>query len=213
MPLLVLGPQLHSTCNLKSSNFESLISSGPFPGLIKFPFSTFHTVVPGPAIFHPAKSFPLNNGIGFPHFGESFPFRAGARRPVHCQLVPSGPVVVPDSIFPTSVPSKTISSGRSSSSLGETKVRWPLESSTLESGRAFPQRLTIWAFNCPPSRRSSNHEGYSRSGASNLKSQRPRKASTDWAEGEEGLFSDFPAWEYALADINKVAITSTNMIL
>src|SRR5712664_4422903 len=213
MPLLELGPQLNSTCNLKSSNFESLISSGPFPGLIKFPSSTFHTVVPGPAIFHPVKSLPLNNGIGFPHFGDPFLSRAGARWPVHLQLVPSGPVVVPDSIFPTSVPSKTISSGRSSSSLGETKVRWPSDSSTLGSGRAFPQRLTIWAFNCPPSWRSSNHEGYSRSGAFNVKSQRPRKASMESAEGEEELFSDFPAWVYAFAGSNIIAITSTNTIL
>jgi hypothetical protein len=35
----------------------------------------------------------------------------------------------------------------------------------------------------------------------------------DWAEGEEGLFSDFSAWEYALADNNKMAITSTKIIL
>src|SRR5882762_4126441 len=47
MPLLEVVPQLNSTCNWKSSNLESLISSGPFPGLTKLPFSTFHTVVPG----------------------------------------------------------------------------------------------------------------------------------------------------------------------
>jgi hypothetical protein len=35
----------------------------------------------------------------------------------------------------------------------------------------------------------------------------------DWVEGDEGLFPDFPAWEYALADNHKMAITSTNMIL
>src|SRR5882672_8402790 len=205
MPLLELAGQLNSTCNLKSWNLESLISSGPFPGLTKLPFSTVHTAAPGSSIFHPARSFPLNNWMGFPHSGTALLFRAGALWPVHCHVVvPFGPVVVPDRMLPTSVPSKTISSGRSSSSLGETKVRWPFEDSTLGSGLALPQRLTIWAFNCPPSWRSSNHEGYSRSGAFNVKSQRPRKASTDWAEGEEGLFSDFPAWEYALADINKV---------
>src|SRR6266481_1189522 len=214
MPLLELAAQLNSTCNLKSPNLESLISSGPFPGLTKLPSTTFHTEVSAPSILHPLISFPLNNGIGFPHFGRLFTFNAGALRPPHCQVVPSGPVVVPDRVaFLTKVPSKTISSARSSSSLGDTNVRRPFDSSTLGSGLAFPQRLTIWAFNCPPSRRSSNHEGYSRSGAFNVKSQRPRKGSTDWAEGEEGLFSDFPAWEYALADINKVAITSSNMIL
>src|SRR5467141_3856362 len=152
MPLLEFAPQLNSTCNLKSSNLESLINSGPFPGLTKLPSSIFHTVVPVPAILHPVRSFPLNKGIGFPHFGALFLFKAGALWPVHCQVVPSGPVVVPDRVvFLTSVPSKTISSARSSSSLGETNVRRPFDSSTLGSGLAFPQRLTIWAFNCPPS--------------------------------------------------------------
>src|SRR5713226_10408653 len=134
--------------------------------------------------------------MDFPHSGAVALFRAGALWPVHCHVVPFGPVVVPDRMFPTSVPSKTISSGRSSSSLGETKVRWPLESSTLGRGRAFPQRLTIRAFNCPPSSQSSSHEGYTRSGAFSVKSQRPRKASTPSADGEEDTFSAFPAWVY-----------------
>src|ERR1700686_3664968 len=152
MPLLELAAQLNSTCNVKSSNLESLISSGPFPGLTKLPSSTFHTEVSTPSILHPLISFPLNNGIGFPHFGTLFPFRVGALWPIHCQVVPSDPVVVPDRVvFLTRVPSKTISSARSSSSLGETNVRRPLDSSTLGSGLSFPQRLTIWAFNCPPS--------------------------------------------------------------
>src|SRR6266576_119311 len=209
MPLLELAAQLNSTCNLKSSNLESLITSGPFPGLTKLPSSTFHKLVPVPAILHPVRSFPLNKEIGFPDFGALSRFRAGALWPVHCQGVPSGPVVVPDSVFPMSVPSKTISSGRSSSSLGETKVRRPFERSTLGSARAFPQRLTMRAFNCPLSWRSSNHEGYSRSGACSVKSQRPRKALTD-----SGMFfADFSVWEYALADNVNMAITSTNAIL
>src|SRR6266436_2681370 len=212
MPLLEFAAQLNSTCNLKSSNLESLISSGPFPGLTKLPFSTFHTAVPGPSILHPVKSFPLNNGIGFPHFATLFPFSAGALWPVHCQLVPFGPVVVPDSVCPTSVPSKTISSGRPSSSFGETKVRRLFDSTTLGSGRAFPQRPTISAFNCPPSCRISNHEGYSRSGAFNVKSHRPRKASTDGFDGEEELVLGSPVWEYALADNNESATVSTNAI-
>src|SRR6266849_10518331 len=192
-PLLEVAPQLNATCNLKSSNLESWISSGPFPGLTKLPFSTFQTVVPGPAILHPVRSFPLNKGIGFPHFGALSRFRAGALWPVHCQGVPSGPVVVPDNILPMSVPSKTISSRRSSSSLGETKVRRPFERAILGSGRAFPQRLTIWAFSCPSSWRSSNQEGYSRSGAFSVKSQRPRKPSTDSAEGEVETLPEFLA--------------------
>src|SRR6202171_4026021 len=211
MPLLEVVAQLNSTCNLKSLNLESLISSGPFPGLTKLPFSTFHMVVPVPSILHPVRSFPLNNGMGFPHFGALFPFRAGALWPVHRQMVPSGPVVVPDSIFPTSVPSKTISSGRSSSSLGETKARRSSERAPWGSSRACPQRLTIWAFSCPPSWRSSNHEEYSRSGAFSVKSQRPRKALTD--SGVEVLFADFPVWEYALADNIEMTITNANTIL
>src|ERR1700676_5306794 len=213
MPLLEVGPQLNSTCNLKSSNLESLISSAPFPGLTKLPSSTFHTVVPVLDIFHPVRSLPLNKGIGLPHFDEPFGFSAGAFTPVHCHSVPSGPVVVPERILPRSVPSKTISSGRSSSSFGETKVRRPFESSTLGSGLACPPRLTIWAFNWPPSWRSSNHEGYSRSGAFSVKSQRPRKSSTDSAEGKEEFFSNFSLREYALASKNKMAVTSTNTIL
>src|SRR5260370_11178190 len=86
MPLLEAAPQLNSTCNLKSSNVEALISSGPFPGLTKLLFSTFHTVVPGPAIFHPVKSLPLNNGIGLPHFGALLLFSDGAFWPVHFQI-------------------------------------------------------------------------------------------------------------------------------
>src|SRR5260370_2346263 len=210
MPLLEVAPQLNSTCHLKSSNCDSLISSGPFPGLTKLLFSTFHTVVPGPAIFHPVKSLPLNNGIGLPHFGALLLFSDGAFWPVHFQVVPFGPFTVPDRIFPASVPAKTMSSGRSSSSLGETKVRWPFEISTLGSGLALPQRPTISAFNCPASWRSSSHEGYSRSGAFSVKSQRPRKDSTDLSDCEEEVFPGFPAREYTPGDNDKIAITSTN---
>src|SRR5260370_41729550 len=111
MPLLEVAPQLNSTCNWKSSNLESLISSGPFPGLTKLPFSTFHTVVPGPAIFHPVKSLPLNNGIGFPHFWALLLLSNVAFLPVHLQVVPFAVFTVPDRIFPHSVPSQIMSSG------------------------------------------------------------------------------------------------------
>src|SRR5260370_13584101 len=160
MPLLEVAPQLNSTCSLKSSNLESLISSGPFPGLTKLPFSTFHTVVPGPAIFHPVKSLPLNNGIGLPHFGAPLLFSDGAFCPVHFQVVPFGPFTVPDRIFPASVPSKIISSRRSSSPFRENKVRRPFEISTLGSGLAFPQRPTIPPLTLPPSRPNSTHPQY-----------------------------------------------------
>src|SRR6266849_4712020 len=211
-PLLEVAPQLNSTCNWKSSNLDSLISSGPFPGLTKLPFSTFHTVVPGPAIFHPVKSLPLNNGIGLPHFGALLLLSNGAFRPVHFQVVPFGAFTVPDRIFPISLPSKTMSSGRSSSSLGETKVRWPFEISTLGSGLALPQRPTISAFNCPPSWRSSSHEGYSRSAPFSVKSQRPRKDSTDLSDCEEEIFPGFPPREYTPGGNDKITITRTNNI-
>src|SRR5258708_23091760 len=126
MPLLEVEPQLNSTCNWKSSNLESLINSGPFPGLTKLPFSTFHTVVPGPAIFHPVKSLPLNNGIGLLHFSALLLFSDEAFCPVHFQVVPFGPFTVPDRILATNFPSTTISSGRSSPSFGSTEVMRPV---------------------------------------------------------------------------------------
>src|SRR6266481_1428164 len=212
MPLLEFVPQLNSTCNLKSSNLESLINSGPLPGLTKLPSSTFQTAVPGPAIFHPVKSLPLNSGIGLPHFGSLLLFSDGAFCPVHFQIVPFGPFTVPARIFPTSVPSKTMSSGRSSSSFGETKMRWPLKISTLGSALALPQRPTISAFNCPLSWRSSSHEGYSRSGAFSVKSQRPRKDSTDLSDCEEEIFPGFPPREYTPGGNDKITITRTNYI-
>src|SRR6266481_6533101 len=212
MPLLEFAPQLNSTCNLKSSNLESLINSGPFPGLTKLPSSTFQTAVPGPAIFHPVKSLPLNSGIGLSHFGSLLLFSDGAFCPVHFQIVPFGPFTVPARIFPTSVPSKTMSSGRSSSSFGETKMRWPLKISTLGSGLALPQPPTRSAFSCPPSWRSSSHEGYSRSAACSVRSQRPRKGSTDLSDGEEEVFSGFPPCECTPADNDKMVITSMNKI-
>src|SRR5258708_6831277 len=133
-------------CNLKSSDLASLISSGPCPGLTSVPFSTIQVVVdPGSLILHPLRSLPLNNCVGFPHFGSLFLFRDGALSPVHCHGVPSGPVVVPTRVFPDSLPSKTMSSFLSSSSLGETNVIRPFESSHLGRGLACPQRLTIRA--------------------------------------------------------------------
>src|SRR6202035_678582 len=124
-------------CNLKSLNLASLINSGPCPGLVNTPFSTVHaTLEPGSLIFHPAKSFPQNTATGFAHRGERDLFSEVARRPVQVHGVPSCPVVVPTSILPESLPSKTMSSFRSSSSLGETKVTVPFESSNFGSDLA-----------------------------------------------------------------------------
>src|SRR5580693_7827405 len=162
MPLFDPGAQLNSMCNLKSSNFASVISSGPCPGLISVPFSIFQvTVDAGSLILHPLRSLPLNNCTGLPHFEALFLNSDGALSPVHCHGVPSGPVVVPTSLFPDSSPSKTMSSFLSSSSLGETNLTRPFESSHFGSGRACPQRLTIRAWSCPCSRVISNHDGYS----------------------------------------------------
>src|SRR5580704_12497117 len=189
MPLLDSGPQLNSTCSLKSSNLELLISSGPLPGVISAPFSTFHPGdAPGLSSCQPVKSFPLKSWIGADQFGGLVLLRASALWPVHCHVLPSGPFVVPDKIFPASVPSKTMSTLLPSSSLGEINFRRPFDSSALGSGRAFPQRPTIWALSCPFSSRSSNQEGYSRSGALSVRSHRPRKG---LAVSDEELVADF----------------------
>src|SRR5882762_2471217 len=47
MPLLEVAPQLNSTCNWKSSNLESLISSGPFPGTTVWKVENGNLVSPG----------------------------------------------------------------------------------------------------------------------------------------------------------------------
>src|SRR6267378_1408610 len=162
-------------CSLKSSNLAALISSGPWPGLTSVPFSTFQVAVAfGSLGFHPLRSLPLNKEVGFPHFGSIFLFKSGALSPVHCHGVPSCPVVVPTNVVPDSLPSKTMSSFLSSSSLGETNVRRPFETSTFGRGRACPQRLTSRALSCPPSRVISSHEGDSRTGVFRVRSQRPR---------------------------------------
>src|ERR1035437_4713719 len=150
--------------------------SGPCPGLTSVPFSTFQAAVAfGSLIFHPVRSFPLNSDTGFPHLGVPFLWRSGAGTPDHVHGPPFGPVTDPERVFPFSFPTKTQSAGVSSSSLGETKVTWPSEISTLGRGRAFPQRPTICAASFPSSSRISSHEGYSRSGAFRIRSQRPRK--------------------------------------
>src|SRR5450755_4813140 len=168
------------------------MSSAPRPGVTNVPFSIFHGVVdPGSLIFHPVRSRPLNNCTGFPHFGAGSPFSDGALSPVHCHGVPSGPVVVPVSVFPESLPSKTMSSFLSSSSLGETNMIRPFVSSTFGSDRACPQRLTIRALSCPSSLVISNHEGYFRRGVFSVNSQRPRKYDTDAAASAEFFCSEY----------------------
>src|ERR1700747_572551 len=213
MPLFEVGPQLNSACNLKSSNFWSLINSGPSPGVISSPFSTFHSLFPGPLIFQPLKSFPLNSATGLPPFCGDFLSSDGARPPVHSQVAPFVPFTFPDSVFPVSKPSNTMSTGKFSSSFGETNVNFPFDNSALGSGRAFPQRPTNSAFNCPPSSRSSSHEGYSRSAARSVKSQRPSYALADSAACIEVPICHFPADEYAVAHANKIPSNSADTIL
>src|SRR5579872_582076 len=173
-------------CNLKSVNLSVLISSGPCPGLTRIPFSTVHLAAAlGSLMVHPLRSLPSNSCTDFPHFGARSLWRLGARTPVHCHGVPSGPVVVPESLSPESLPSKTMSSFLSSSSFGETNRMWPFEISTLGSGRGCPQRLVNRAWNCPPSSVISSHDGASFCGVFKVRSQRPRKDCSEllaWAE-------------------------------
>src|SRR5437016_10787881 len=67
--------------------------------------------------------------MGGPHFGARVRVKAGARSPVHCHVLPSGPFTVPDKILPVQVPSKTMSAFAPSSSFGEINIRRPFESS------------------------------------------------------------------------------------
>jgi len=145
-----------------------------------------------------------------------FTFNAGAALwPIHFQvvpffwsrsLVPTGGGLSHDEEF-----FETISSARSHPSLGDTNVRRPFDSSTLGRRSCVSQRLHIWAFQLSTllaawAKSFSNHEGYSRTGASNLQNPAfPEKSfRTDWDEGEEGLFLRiFLNGKYALADINK----------
>src|SRR6476469_4253519 len=162
--------------SLKSSNFDKLISSGPCPGLTRTPSSTFQAAL-GFSLsgFQPLKSLPLNRWTGLSHVGVPVFLRDGARCPVHAQLLPSGPFTVPTSCLPASFPSNTRSLLLDSSSFGETNVSLPPVTSTFGRARAFPQRPTICAFSLPPSSDTSSQDGYSRSGAFSVKSQRPRK--------------------------------------
>src|SRR4051812_20845269 len=69
----------------------------------------------------PEWSRPLNKEIGLPHFTLVRAFRAGARRPVQAQGVPSGPLAVPRNFLASNFPSKTKSVMLPSSFAGETK--------------------------------------------------------------------------------------------
>src|SRR5215467_14737410 len=206
MPLLDCSPQLNSTCSLKSSYFPSLISSGPFPGGISLLFSTFQTFSAfGSLMCQPVRSFLLNSSMGFPHFGGFERANAGARSPVHCHVLPSGPFTVPDKVFPLSVPSKTMFDCAPSSSLGETNPSFPFDSSAFGSVRAFPQRPTNCATRWLPSRRSSSHEGYSRLPSFSVKSQRPRYAFADAPDGASAAFSNPRARATANAPTDRAA--------
>jgi hypothetical protein len=101
----------------------------------------------------PAKSLPSINCTGFPHFGTFFSVQV--RSPHACPLPtefrPARSWSRPAQ-YQNSLPSKTMSSFLSSSSLGETNVMWSFEIAIFGSGRACPPRLTIRALNCPSSR-------------------------------------------------------------
>src|ERR1700758_5399266 len=162
MPLFESGPQLNSTCSLKSSNFRSLMSSGPLPGVVSKPFSTFHDFDASVEDWcQPVKSLPLKSAIPDSHAGAAERFSDGARRPVQFQVLPSGPFTVPERVLPSSFPSNVRSSFAPSSSFGETNFTCPFEDSAEGSGRAFPQRPTNSALSCPFSARSSSQDGYS----------------------------------------------------
>src|SRR5438552_1235720 len=120
------------------------MSSGPFPGLTRVPSTTVQAFS-GFALsaFQPVRSLPLNIAIGFPHAGAFVLFNDGARFPVQDHEVPSGAVVVPESVAAVSLPSKTMSRLLLSSSFGETNVSRPADNSTLGRGRELPQRPTI----------------------------------------------------------------------
>src|SRR5436305_2299105 len=124
------------------------MSAAPRYGVVSVPSLTVHLALAlGSLGVHPLRSLPLNSFMGSPHFGSPVLFRLGARTPVHCQGLPSGPVVVPANWSPTNLPLKIRSSFRSSSSLGETNVIWSPDISIFGSGRALPDRLTNWALN------------------------------------------------------------------
>src|SRR5215470_8808987 len=187
-------------CNLKSLNFASARISGPWPGLTKVPSITLHGgFESGLSILHPDRSLPLNNETGFPHLRLPFRLSVGALRPVHCHGVPSCPVVFPTNTSPTNLPSKTISSLRSSSSLGDTNVSRPSESSILDTGRALPHRLTIVALSSLPSCSISSQEGYSRCGVFRVRSHRPRNGLIDVVAVEEFALADCPSTETVAA--------------
>src|ERR1700751_3822246 len=102
------------------------MSSGPLPGVVRSPFATVH-YLPAMVLLscQPVRSLPLNNSMGFPHFGCPACFNDGARSPVHVHGEPSGPFVVPVRRPPESLPSNGMLSLRSHSSCGETKLSVP----------------------------------------------------------------------------------------
>src|ERR1700741_3226178 len=101
MPLFDSAAQLNSTCSLKSSNFELLISSGPLPGVVSNPSTTFQDLAASFAEgCQPVKSLPSKSATGEPQAGSAARFSEGARRPDQSHVLPSGPFTVPERAFP-----------------------------------------------------------------------------------------------------------------
>ena len=125
------------------------------------PSTTVHAIfAAGSLECHPDRFLPLNKRSGLPQRGGAARASEGARTPDQVHGVPSCPLVTPSSVSPTSWPSKTMSSLRSSSSFGDTKRRWPSASDTCGSTRGWPQRLVNRARRVPSVSVSSSHEGY-----------------------------------------------------
>src|SRR5437763_397878 len=147
MPLLAFDGQLTSMCKRKSRNFLSVTRFEPAALLTRQRPSTFQlTALPGLSKCQPEKSRPLKRLIGLLHLGWRFLASAGAPLPVHVQRAPFGPLAVPLSVFPRSLPSNIKSVLLPSSSLGETKRISSAVTITLGNDRAFPQRPTNKAF-------------------------------------------------------------------
>src|SRR5579871_5926473 len=120
MPLFAMGPQLNSTCSLKSWNFEVVAISEPLPCMTSVPSSTLQLLARvGSTNVQPARSLPSNNGMGAPHLGARFRAKSGALRPVHRHEAPLGVVAVPTSPPSTNLALNNVPSGKPASSGAE----------------------------------------------------------------------------------------------
>jgi hypothetical protein len=88
-------------CSLKSLKVSSVVMFDPADLLTRQPFSTFQLDdLAGLSKVQPAKSSPLNNLAGVPHFGFEIAGSNGARLPVQVQAAPFGPLAEPAKLPP-----------------------------------------------------------------------------------------------------------------